>query len=184
MSRVTNSWQADGHAFGATLIHYAVEQTELMLLEGHSKTRFIREFLVLCRVGLGLFGVGNRPARSILAGIDEEFDRFDPKWDDQLVARQRRYFGVLENALPASSGSDLFQCLVDDWTGWVDAPRDVAPWAFGLLGQAHMIFMALTGLIGPHSASSPTEEPGKESSAGNGPQTVFRRCRGGQRGPG
>jgi hypothetical protein len=80
----TGRWRLDGNAIGAALIHCAVEYSLVVSLEKLSQARFVREFLVLCRFGLGFVGIRNRMAKWILTGIDEEFARSDPEYEDLL----------------------------------------------------------------------------------------------------
>jgi hypothetical protein len=83
----------------------------------------------------------------IFVGIDEEFARFNPEYDDLLEARVHHYFKTIENRPP---DSDWIHCVVDDWARRVDVPTNVAPWAFGVFLEATMVFREL---IGSDSAS-------------------------------
>ena len=125
MSVLTNSWKAEGNEFGGHVIRHAVRHSKLVSSEDDSQGRLAREFLVLFRFALLYGGVKNRTDKSVLAGIDEEFDRFDREWRHVRLVRMPRYRKLLERA---PSGSDLIECVVGDMTRWIDEPTDLFSW--------------------------------------------------------
>ena len=145
--RTRTSWRIDGNALGATLIHLAVKHREEGTLEEQSQARFVVEFLVLCRFLLTLFGVGNRIAKSMLAGLQEEFVAFNPDHEELFEARMERYFKAIEKVSP----EDLIHCLVDDWACCVGS-TSVATWAFEVLIDCSTVFLELIGGVGPDTS--------------------------------
>ena len=117
-------------------------------------------------------GVKNRTDKSVLAGIDEEFDRFDREWRDVRLVRMPRYRKLLERA---PSGSDLIECLVGDMTRWIDEPTDLFSWD-SLVEDLNFLMDAFCASC-PDSASLGTV---RESTRTNSPPTFVRRCRGRQ----
>jgi hypothetical protein len=145
--------QLDGKALGATLIHLAVKHREEVALKELSQDRVVVEFLVLCRFQLTLLGVGrwNRIAKSMLAGLHEEFVAFDPEYEDLFEARMERYFKATENV----AGEDLLRCLVDDWACCVGVSTDVATWAFEVLVESSTVFLELISAVGRDASRTP-----------------------------
>lgn len=147
----TTAWRLDGSALGATLIHLAVKHREEVTLEEQSQVRFVVEFLVLCRFLLTLLGVGgwNRIAKSMLAGLREEFVAFNPDHEELFEARMERYFNAIDKAPPPE---EMVHCLVDEWACCVGVSADVATWAFEVLLESSTVFMELIGALGPRAS--------------------------------
>ena len=126
MTELRTDWRAVGNTLACTLIGLTVQQSEFVSSDQDVKGRFVREFLALCRFGLGVLGFGSPIADRVLAGIDEELDHYDPQFIDVLCVRLGRYREVLDKEPPTC---DLFGCVVDEWARCVNAPTSLLAWA-------------------------------------------------------
>jgi hypothetical protein len=94
-----NDQLADASALGAAIIAFALDRSKAFYFEGHAQERFVREFLVMCEMGIGVIATGHSDpgAKALWGEIEEEFLRFNPQHLDLLEERQESYFDVLAN---------------------------------------------------------------------------------------
>jgi hypothetical protein len=133
----TNDLALDAYALVAALVNLADSASKALYSTEHEQESFISEFLVICEIGFGLFGVRCREDEALWSAVREESTRYDPKHLELLERRQQTYF----NAMKATH--DPVLALATTMANYTGSRQGVIPWAYDYFGKAMTLFMEL-----------------------------------------